>query len=252
MSEVYKTLSLVINSLRWSESSKIVQLFTPDRGVIKVIAKGALRPKSDFRGILETLNYIEVIVSFRETRGLQILTSASNINSFLKIKENLYKTAVALSYAELIQQFLRHHEPVKDFFFFTLKSLQFLNESKGEGLKLYLWQFILKLSQVLGFGWELDRCLTCHKPVGRGTHVLDYREGGIVCQACLPKAHHNGLKVDNSQVQLLQRLNSGKTEIYEKADSELAGNIDFTENLLQHLSHHTETFVELKSLKWYI
>ncbi|HQU71220.1 MAG TPA: recombination protein O N-terminal domain-containing protein, partial [Calditrichia bacterium] len=55
MSEVLKTEALILGALRWRESSKIVHLYTRELGAVSVIAKGALRPKSPFRGALEAL-----------------------------------------------------------------------------------------------------------------------------------------------------------------------------------------------------
>ena len=50
------TPAIVLSTLRYSESSKIVRLATREHGVQSVIAKGALRPKSRFGAALQLLS----------------------------------------------------------------------------------------------------------------------------------------------------------------------------------------------------
>ena len=59
MTKTIKTEALVIHGMRWSDTSKIIHLFTSEKGYIKLIARGAMKPKSPFRGVLENLNHIE-------------------------------------------------------------------------------------------------------------------------------------------------------------------------------------------------
>ena len=252
MSELYKTTALVLHSTRWSESSKIVHLFTPDKGIFKVIAKGALQPKSDFRGVLETITYIEIVVAHKESRGLQILSAASVINSFLRTKENLNKTAISFSFIELIEQFLKLHEPVPDFFHYTIQAIFSLDENSYQNLKLYLWQFILNLSMILGFGWNFNQCLKCKQPLSQEQFFLDYQQGGVICRNCQQNRKLNGLEIDDTQLKTLKKLNTVKLISSQSLSENNNNKKDFTNILLKHLSYHTDTFVELNSLKLYI
>ena len=86
MTQTLKTEALVLHGLRWSESSKIIHFFTAERGSIKAIARGVLRPKSSLRGILENLNHVQLIISLKETRSLQIISQTDLINSIIKKK----------------------------------------------------------------------------------------------------------------------------------------------------------------------
>ena len=88
-----KTQALVLNSIKWKDSSRIVTLFTHQQGRIKVIVHGAAREKSRFRGKLETLNLLECLIAYRKSRSLQVLTGK---NRFLPTT-----TAVAPSKREM-------------------------------------------------------------------------------------------------------------------------------------------------------
>lgn len=253
MSEIFKTEAIVLRSSRWSESSKIVHLFTPDKGYLKVIAKGALQQKSPFRGTLETLNLVEIVVSHKETRGLQLITSASMQNSFQKIRDDLQKTSFAFSIIELIQLLLRTHEPLREFFDYTTKVFSQLNRSTGSDQRIYLWHFMLNLSRSLGFGWDFDKCLNCGESLSTPTLYLDYENGGIVCQKCSGSHQFKGLRIDGSQWKFLKSLSEVDIENIKEFDSALLNGktLDYTNILAKHLSYHTDTAIELKSLKWY-
>jgi DNA repair protein RecO (recombination protein O) len=253
LSEIFKTDAIVLRSTRWSESSKIVHLFTLDRGYIKVIAKGALQQKSPFRGTLETLNLVEIVVSHKESRGLQLITSASLQNSFQKIRADLEKTAIAFSIIELTQQLLRTHEPLREFFEYTTLVLSWLNASQSSDQRIYLWHFMLNLSRGLGFGWDFDQCLSCGPSPSTPFVYLDYENGGIICQNCLAGHQANTLKIDSQQWQFLKMLSETDVENVEDSAHAMPGqkSMDYTTVLVKHLSFHTDTTIELKSLKWY-
>ena len=253
MSEIFKTDAIVLRSSRWSESSKIVHLFTQDRGYLKVIAKGALQQKSPFRGTLETLNLVEIVASHKESRGLQLITSASLQNSFQKIRANLEKTSIAFSIIELIQLLLRTHEPLREFFDYTINVLSHLNDSRHPDQRIYLWHFMLHLSLELGFGWDFDHCLSCELPPSTPFLYLDYENGGIICGKCAGGQPTKGVRIDQSQWQFLRTILKAGIEKIENADSlpQIGNPMDYTNILVKHLSYHTDTTIELKSLKWY-
>src|SRR2546429_9389229 len=64
------TPAVVLQTYRYSETSKVVRLATRELGVQSAIAKGALRPKSPFGAGLELLSEGIAQLYFRETREL--------------------------------------------------------------------------------------------------------------------------------------------------------------------------------------
>lgn len=56
-----KTHALVIRLVDWSESSRVVTLFTRDFGKIGVIAKGAKRLRSAFEAGLDLLSECRIV-----------------------------------------------------------------------------------------------------------------------------------------------------------------------------------------------
>ena len=69
------TPAIVLRTYRYSETSKIVRLATRDYGVQSAIAKGVLRPRSQFGAALETLSEGVAQLYHKETRELQTLAA---------------------------------------------------------------------------------------------------------------------------------------------------------------------------------
>ena len=109
MAELTKSIAFVLNTIRWRESSKIVTLFSKKWGILKVIARGVYRKNSPYAGKLESMNLVEVIISSKSTRSLQILTEVDLIDSYNGIRMDMDRFPYAMGIFELINQTISEH-----------------------------------------------------------------------------------------------------------------------------------------------
>lgn len=243
----------MLHAYRWSETSKIVHLFSAELGSIKVIARGALRPKSPFRGALEALNHIEVLISLKETRGLQIITSAYLQNAYLKIRDSLEKTAVAFSILEALRYYFHSQESATALFRYVVEVLELLDDHENGNEAVFLWHFLFRFSRELGFGWNLDTCLVCQSTPSDFPVLLVAESGGILCPRCATGVPGEKLTLDRNLWSALCGLNRMSLEQALKQPLEIspALKMQVSDQLVRHLNFHTERDFELKSLKWY-
>ncbi len=105
------TPAIVLATLRYRESSKIVRLATLELGVLSVIAKGALRPKSRFGASLQVLSEGSAIIHYRDRRDLQTLTAFDPSTVRIALAENLaaFATASVLARSEEHTSELQSH-----------------------------------------------------------------------------------------------------------------------------------------------
>src|SRR5688572_14670083 len=99
------TPAVVLSSLRYSETSKIVRLATREHGVQSVIAKGALRPKSRFGASLQLLSEGQAQFVLKEHRELHLLTSFDLRRLHVGLAADLERYAVACALAEVMLRF---------------------------------------------------------------------------------------------------------------------------------------------------
>ncbi len=73
---IFQTEGIVLQSRNFSETSKILVVFTRDKGVVSILVKGGRKGNKKFPGGLETLNRIDLQYYHKQARELQ------NVKSF--------------------------------------------------------------------------------------------------------------------------------------------------------------------------
>ena len=245
MSELIKNEALILHSIRWHESSKIVTLYTRQQGMLKVIARGALRPKSPFAGRLESLNYIRCVISQKESRELQIITQVDMLDPFLKLKTNLNRLPYALAVAELIKKiFERGH---KDEIFFDFLIQTFRAFSKSDQPKIVFWYFLLKFISFLGFKPDFSKCTLCGQTEFKEGGWFVFKNGALYCKNCVGSAGIS-TRLNQETIKFLRKLqNYNHRKIHEFQYQENSS-VDLTGLLIQYLNFHLGHEVRLESL----
>jgi len=182
---ICKTDAITLSRHDYSESSQVVTLFTRDFGTVRVIAKGAKRPKSLLEGAHDLLSYCEVVY-YQRTRGtgLQTLAERKLLEDFRPLRAEL-RRAYAASYAsELVNELCPEGEPNREVFALFLETLRRL--ATGEAPDVLVARFELQLYRLLGYAPELSQCAACRKPVrGRRTLRFSPLKGGALCADCV-------------------------------------------------------------------
>lgn len=187
-----KATGFVIRSFDYQESGRIVTLLSPRLGKISLLAKGARKLESRFGATLDLLNLIEVV--FYEGKGLKLLKEAALIEGYPGLKRDYDRLEVALQAARALNLLLREGQGEGRAFRLFQELLQELASTEaeaGESLRLGPLRlgFKLKLIDCLGFGPELEACVSCGRPLARAEPAwLSPQAGGLVCANCLSAA----------------------------------------------------------------
>ena len=99
------TPAVVLSTIRYGETSKIVRLATRDYGVQSVIAKGALRPRSRFGAAMQLLSLGQAHIIISERRDLQILTAFDLQRLHVALARDMDRYAAASALAEVTMRF---------------------------------------------------------------------------------------------------------------------------------------------------
>jgi DNA repair protein RecO (recombination protein O) len=177
-----KTTAIVLKSIKWKDSSKIVTLYTREAGKISIIAKGIRQVKSNYGGILESINLVEVVIYFSSKRQIQILGAASLENAFSQLKRDIEKTGYTYAILELISILIPMGSADKVFFDF-LKTV--LEEMEGiKDPRIIFWFFMLKISSYMGFRPDLNTCASCMGDLDGMNLDFSFQKGGVICKNC--------------------------------------------------------------------
>ncbi len=185
MSHAYKTRAIVIRRKNIGEADRLIDVYTPTLGRLRLKAKGVRKIRSKLAGHLELLAVVECYVV--EGRRSDIITSARQEEVFPDLGANLQKTSLAFYICELV--FYLTEEGHRDTRLYRLLewSLQTLNDSPAREKKywpLFLSNVELQMLAYLGFRPELSKCARCGKKLTVKNNKFSSAHGGVVCQNC--------------------------------------------------------------------
>lgn len=169
---------IILTETNYSESSKILNVLTSDRGVIGIMSKGCRNVKSKLRGVSRKLIYGTFHVYYKEN-GLSTLISVDLINSFSKTMMDLERISFSLYLLDLSYQVVKQNDDNE--IFELLKDTLLKIE---EGLNPFVLTNILelKLLDYLGVRPGIDACSICGSD--KGIVTLSSDSGGYVCRNC--------------------------------------------------------------------
>ncbi len=177
------TPAIVLSTLRYSETSKIVRLATREHGVQSAIAKGALRPRSRFGAALQVLSEGQAQLLTKEHRELHTLTAFDLMHLHDRLATNLDRYATASVLAEVMVRFAPP-DPHPESYDRLRDALALLEEVPAEWVESLGFRVVWQLVSVLGFEPSLDACVRDGLAIAQGGMAFSTREGGALCPTC--------------------------------------------------------------------
>ncbi|HKQ30085.1 MAG TPA: DNA repair protein RecO [Burkholderiales bacterium] len=149
----------VLHARDYSETSLIIEAFTPRHGRFGLLAKGARRPSSPFRGLLEPFQ--PLLLSWSGRGELPILTAVESDG------ETTLSTGPVLYYGfylnELLVRLLHRHDPHEALYGAYRDALAALPRTAVA--ESVLRQFEVTLLGEIGYGLVLDRDVSDRTPI---------------------------------------------------------------------------------------
>ncbi|MCI0706817.1 MAG: DNA repair protein RecO [Ignavibacteriae bacterium] len=255
---IEKTDAIVLKSMRYRDTSKIVTFYTRRYGKIKAIAKGARDSKSKFGAALEPMTLSSLVIYKKEQRELQLVSQCDIVKPYKRIHSEMERMAVALSIVELINQLTHDEEENLALFLLLVKTLDCLEKSERM-FESHFFAFEIRLALLFGFALHLENCISCGRKLelngAKTAYILDLSKGGIYCPTCSATAGKLGaqghsqyrLRAEAAQsLKLLHHLDMDNIQNLEYTTE--AGN-ELNETLRLYLQYHIEGLKPLKAAK---
>ncbi|MCA8961806.1 MAG: DNA repair protein RecO [Planctomycetes bacterium] len=178
------TRGLVVRWVPYSNTSQIVTLFTRDRGLVSLLAKGALRPtrrSSSFSSPFDLAGWYDIV--YRDRSGeLGLATEGRLIEGFDHLRRSFTAHVEACFALELSRKLFRPHDPHPEFLRGALSFLKLLGVGKGRlALRCHLVGAVLRET---GLAPSWDRCVECETQPSSATPCGVRIPMGIVCDSC--------------------------------------------------------------------
>ena len=147
---ISNTRAIVLNHLRYGDSSLIVNLYTESMGRQTVFVKGAFSKKSAVRAsFFQPLYLVEADLHHHSNRQMQRISNLQIYYPFQSISFDPVKSCIALFVAEILYKTLREEEANPELFDFLLHTIQTLDLNECGTANFHL-AFLVHFSRYLG------------------------------------------------------------------------------------------------------
>ncbi len=178
----------------YGETSKIINVFTKEHGLIGIMCKGAKSLKNKNRAITLRFTYAKFNIYYKENK-LSTLASGDTINPLKRINNDIVLISYLTYLVDLTTQVLKqsNNSIIYDDFINTVLKME-------TGLDPLVLTNILELKYLdfLGVGLNLDACAICGNKTNIAT--IDGDKGGYICANCLT----NERIVDSKVIKMLR------------------------------------------------
>jgi DNA repair protein RecO (recombination protein O) len=177
---VYQTTAIVLRRTDFGEADRLLTALTPDRGKLKLIAKGARKPTSRKSGHVELFCHSRFMVAVG--RELDIVTQAEMLDPHVPLREDLLRTTYAYYVAELADAFTAERDENQPLFSLVRDALDWLCEA--DDLALVARYYELHLLALVGYQPQLFVCAGCRERLQQEANYLSAADGSVLCSGC--------------------------------------------------------------------
>jgi len=176
-----KSEAIVLRSIRYGEGDRVLHLYTPHRGRLGAIAKGARKARSRFGGRLEPFFHLRLVL--HEGRGdLLTVTSAETVTAHARLRDDGAALDAAARACDAVARLFEAGDPNPAVFHLLANELALLDADPGRAGHANQLAFRIKLLVAAGLAPQLGACAAC----GEREHLIGFSgaAGGVVCSVC--------------------------------------------------------------------
>jgi DNA repair protein RecO (recombination protein O) len=174
---LYRTEALILHRSDFGEADRLLHVYTPQHGRLRLLAKGVRRPSSRKAGHVEPFTHVSLLVARGQT--LDIVSQAETLEPFRPLHENLDLASLAYYVAELIAGFTEERDENAPVFDLALATFSRLCETREPALVLRFFE--VQMLGLLGYQPQLHFCVACKAQLEPVTNYFGVASGGVLC-----------------------------------------------------------------------
>lgn len=146
--------AVVLQQIRYGDSSVIVKVYSRSEGVMSFIARSARKPVKGITGALfQPLTQIEFVAApSANSDGLAILREARLMQTAAVSGGDVIRGCIVLFLAEVLLNTIRQHEADEELYGFIIETIEHIQICEENELNDFPLIFLVQLSDILGFG----------------------------------------------------------------------------------------------------
>ncbi|RPD47190.1 DNA repair protein RecO [Hymenobacter sediminis] len=155
-----KTRGIVLNYMRYRETSIIARVYTEQLGLQSYVVNGVRKAKPPGRiALFQPFTLLEMVAYTSRSGGLTRLSEYRCAEPFRSLPYDVRKSSIALFLSEVTGRVLQEEEKNEPLFAFLHDSILAFDRQE-EGFENFALSFLLGLSHYLGFGPQTGEEIT--------------------------------------------------------------------------------------------
>lgn len=181
-SRIYRTEAVVLRRQDLGEADRLIAVYTPELGKLRIVAKGVRRPRSRKAGHLEPFTRVQLLLA--RGRELDIVTQAEAIDVYPNLRTDLIRMGHAAYAVELLDRVTVEAAENEDLYRLLVHTLERLSLGADPAVASRFYE--LRVLDLVGYRPELFRCLNCGTEIRPEDQYFSASAGGVVCPSCGP------------------------------------------------------------------
>jgi DNA repair protein RecO (recombination protein O) len=145
-----KSRGIILRSLKYGETSLIMDIYTRDYGLNSYIIGGVRNKKSKTQaGLCQIMSLVQIIAYHKNTKSLYRIKEVSSDHLYQRIPFEIMRSSVGMFMTEILKNTIKDDEENPDLFDFIADWYKFLDQSTNSTSNAHLL-FMLELSEHIG------------------------------------------------------------------------------------------------------
>ena len=218
---LYKSEAIVIKRIDLGEADKILTIFTPNFGKLRVVAKGVRKVTSRLAGHVELFTRNQMLLA--RARNLDIVTQSETVDAFRPLHEDLSRIAHASYVSEMLDAFTPDALENYPVYKLSAETLALISEDAHPD-RVLRW-FEMQLLGYLGYAPELGQCVQCGGELQAVTNGWSPSQGGVICASCRRVGTGRDLSVNALKLMRLMQRNHYSATARVRLDTDLGNEL---------------------------
>ena len=248
---IVETEAVVLHSIDFRDTSKIVTVYARKFGKIKIVAKGVKNQKTNkFGSSLEPMTHSSIVIYKKDQKELHLLSKSEIVSPLNRIQNSSEKMFTGLAIVELMNMVMHDEEENEKLFSLLVRSLRTIDTSDSNSSNVLI-AFFVKMFDQFGFGLTLDSCVSCNRRTEENDYtsaVLRMSDGKIICPFCLQDQTSTGTKISGGLLKSLYYFQMNSIEKSIMLSFNKAVRNDLLSIVQAYLRYHIDGVRTLKSL----
>ena len=174
--ELKQVHGIIFKRQKYHEADLLAKIITKNDGIITLVVRGALRPKSKLGAASLNFSYGDYVI-VTSGHGLSNLRTYKEVKQFAGIFSDLTKNAYASFILDLIDHAFVEYQPLNKYYDLAAFALRQIDA--GADCEMITQIVQMQILAAYGVEPELRKCVICGKEKG----IFDYsiKRGGVIC-----------------------------------------------------------------------